>query len=346
MRNVRSSRLQPSSRTACPSDKPGFAGLGILTATIAGLLFTVSGPVCADPPPREVAIGLGYCTTITEMLDTTQRPRAPKDPLYEPPNASRRQGPDDTQLRDMLVPQVYMRAEPGKMIPTLIRLHQQQPLSEKITRKLALTCLKAGQPREALHWFTRTYQLDRTDIQALWNMAALSYRLGDFPATAAFLKEYARIDPYTAWGRLAREFQDSGNYAGIDFSKPFAGEPSRGGMITSGTGQTPGSVLLIDGKPANPEDAIPSLSQEAQVPIAGSSGKGKKGKSPTEAEKAQGTGKSPVNSSINSAKILEEAPPPPAPAAAAAAAPAAAGKTAGGAPNPTGANKTTAEPLP
>ncbi|MGM0599840.1 MAG: tetratricopeptide repeat protein [Candidatus Rifleibacteriota bacterium] len=160
---------------------------------------------------------------------------------------------------DFLEPRVFTKSEPGKMIPFLLKLHKKNPVSPKITRKLAATCLKCGQTREALYWYTQTYQRDRSDHEALWNMAALSYQLKEEEKTARFLKEYAQMDPHSSWGRLARNFL-KGRFGGETMNEEFDDQFSRYGDAGKSTDDKKGSrvktsdksdkegILVIEGK--------------------------------------------------------------------------------------------------
>ena len=152
------------------------------------------------------------------------------------------------------------------MIPVLMRYHRQNPTSAKITRKLAVTCLRNGQPREALYWYTQTWQRDRSDYESLWNMACISYRLGETDQTRKYLEEYSKVDPHSAWGRMAREFL-AGRFSGSDLADGFASELGRTGSVggsssstdagaakgvkttgTAGESATGGGIMVIEGQ--------------------------------------------------------------------------------------------------
>ncbi len=215
-----------------------------MRTTIICLCLALSVPTWADPSARSEAAKLGYSEDILKQLPDKHLPRAP-NPDWQPirPHTEQR-----TPDRNLLAPRLDQKAEPASMLPYLTELHKKNPKSPKITRKLALTCLKAGQPREALYWFTQTWFRDRTDLAALWNCAALSYRLGDYRATSNYLKEYAQRDPHSVWGRIAREMQDATPYGGgSDLGAGFAGRLPRGGVMTGGTGKGAGTALMIIG---------------------------------------------------------------------------------------------------
>jgi hypothetical protein len=173
-------------------------------------------------------------------LPTERGTRAPRDPEYRP--RQEEGAPAPFAPRESLAPQPYQRSEAPRMLPYLIGLHKKQPQSAKITRRIALTCLRAGQPREALYWFTLTYHRERSDLKALWNMAALAWRLGDRQAATAYLHEYAARDRESAWGRLARDFLQSDDLAGIEMGSAFSGISPRGGSFGSAGGGASGGV--------------------------------------------------------------------------------------------------------
>ncbi len=199
---------------------------------------------------------MGFCEDIVKMAPGKHSERAPKDVA---PKSILNPLPAELpgEARDYLTPRVYQRPEPTNFIPTLLRLYQQQPASSKITRKLALTCLQAGQPREALHWFIKTFHLDRSDLSALWNMATLAYRLGEMDAANSYLAEYARLDPYSAWGKIANQFRKTGKFGGVEFSTTFSETPPRTSFSTPGGEKNSGSLLIIDGKTVNSEYISP-----------------------------------------------------------------------------------------
>jgi len=138
-----------------------------------------------------------------------------------------RSGPP-LSAEDFLQPRLYAKSEAPGMIPYLLKLQKQNPTSAQLTRKLAATCLRNGQPREALYWYTQTYQRDRSDLEALWNMASLAYQLGEEDLAEKYLREYADADPNSAWGRMAKEFS-SGRFSGASMDKGFKSEFSRFG---------------------------------------------------------------------------------------------------------------------
>ncbi|HQG29466.1 MAG TPA: hypothetical protein PLY73_13025 [Candidatus Ozemobacteraceae bacterium] len=234
---------------------------------IAGALCMMTAvPAFADPPAEEMARQMGYSELIKHMeLPKRHDPRAPL-PKHrggiEAVTAERL--PADRKLLDAYM---YQKAEHASMIPFLLSLQKKQPESPKISRKLALTCLQAGQPREALYWFTYTYQRDRSDLPALWNMAALAYRLGDTRKTTDYLDEYARRDPNSMWGIVAKKFLETGTFAGYDARSTIAdhGMPRVGYVGGGAAGAKEGGLMVVEGKRVTPEEMLPEANQLPDV---------------------------------------------------------------------------------
>lgn len=296
-------------------------------------------PARADPSARSEAEKLGFSPEVLKSLPDRHLPRAPNPdaPVRSRPITRDGAAPDT----GLLSPRQYQKAESVSMVPYLLALHKKSPRSPKITRKLALTCLKAGQPREALYWFVQTWFRDRTDFPALWNCAALSYRLGDYRGASAYLKEYAQRDPNSAWGRIAREFQNAGPYSSGDLAAGFAGRLPRGGVLAGGAPAKGGSSLMIIGgkeMPLPEGDSFADRLDEGPAPTG--SGKGKK--AATEASQPL-PAKAPLNRAFIEPPATREAAPPPAPAPTAA--PASAPAPAAPAAAPT-SGPTTAAPAP
>lgn len=203
--------------------------------------------VQADPPARDVARSLGYSEELLRNLPTRHDPRAPRDPalLKATPTI------DQKNWTEALPPRVYQAPEPTSMIPTLIRLHQKQPGSAKITRKLALSFMQAHQPQDALYWFAQTYMRDRKDLSALWNMGALSIQLKDFSGARSYFEEYVRLDQTSPWGRMAARYLSDGFLTFADSTGTFTGR-ARTGFIQSGSPSASSSIMIIDGKVSAP----------------------------------------------------------------------------------------------
>ncbi len=206
----------------------------ILIPVMLGLL---CAPVSADQNLHEFVRELGYKGDfIMENLPKDSGPHrkvavAPKAYHVEPQRQL-------MQPEDLLHPRIMQKSESPRMIPVLMRYHRQNPASAKITRKLAVTCMRNGQPREALYWYTQTWQRDRADYESLWNMACIAYRLGDTGLTSRYLTEYAKVDPNSAWGRMAREFL-AGRFSGNDLADGFDTGIAQ-------TGSTSGGVVKSD----------------------------------------------------------------------------------------------------
>ncbi|MBP7635356.1 hypothetical protein KBA41_14405 [Candidatus Ozemobacteraceae bacterium] len=234
---------------------------------IAGALCMMTAvPAFADPSAEEMARQMGYSELIKHMeLPKRHDPRAPLPKQrggIEAVTADRL--PADRKLLDAYM---YQKAEHASMIPFLLSLQKKQPESPKISRKLALTCLQAGQPREALYWFTYTYQRDRTDLPALWNMAALSYRLGDTRKLNDYLDEYAKRDPNSMWGMVAKKFLETGTFAGYDARSTIAdhGMPRVGYVGGGAAGAKEGGLMVVEGKRVTPEEMFPEANQLPDV---------------------------------------------------------------------------------
>lgn len=181
------------------------------------LLGMLCSPVIAEPTLHDFVRELGYtdafideaCPEIKNFKSDvvpSKAKLAPQKNSYSQPRQAL------MAPADLLHPRVFQKGEAPDMIPFLSKLHKQNPASDKITRKLAVTCLRSGQPREALYWYIQTYQRDRSDFESLWNMASIAYRLGEMDQAEKYLKEYAALDPNSAWGRMARDFLAGGLY--------------------------------------------------------------------------------------------------------------------------------------
>lgn len=228
-----------------------------ITCALVFCLVSFAAVLPADPPAREMASELGYKEPDLLMDVPMQHgKRAPKDQSYRNYREDLRKV--ETDFHDAMQPKMYDRPEAARMIPYILELHKKQPASPKITRKLALTCLGAGQPREALHWFTQTFHRDRSDLNALWNMSVLAYRLGETKAAEAYLREYSLLDPYSAWGKMAKEFIRSGRFGGAELASGFQADRARIGEVSASeareTASGSGRIMVIENR--NPNDLI------------------------------------------------------------------------------------------
>ncbi len=255
----------------------------ILLPVMLGLL---CAPLCAaEPPLHELVRDLGYSDAfITDNLPQARPVKkvAPATQSAAKPVYHAAPQRELMQPEDLLLPRVFQKSESAAMIPVLMRYHRANPTSEKITRKLAVTCLKNGQQREALYWYTQTFQRDRSDFESLWNMAALAYAVGDSNLTKKYLEEYSRIDPNSAWGRMAREFL-AGRFSGSELGKGFekgmgrVGEPA-GGMkaggdnknapvttANSGNKEAGDGIMVVEGKRYNVESFVSLYDEQKEV---------------------------------------------------------------------------------
>lgn len=221
-----------------------------LIPVVLGLL---CAPLGAEPPLREFVTELGYSDNY--IMDSLPKEKTRQRTLANTPKSSNVQPQRDLmQPKDLLYPRIFQKSESAEMIPVLMRYHRANPTSDKITRKLAVTCLKTGQYREALYWYTQTFQRDRSDLESLWNIAAIYYNLGETRQTKKYLEEYTKLDPNSAWGRMAREFI-AGRFSGSDLSDGFAGKTGRVGMSGNGVsgasdsgGAAGNGIMVVEGK--------------------------------------------------------------------------------------------------
>lgn len=194
----------------------------ILIPVMLGLLCS---PVFAEPTLHDFAREIGYSEAfLNEGLPGARKTKSDavltRAPIKSQNVVHSEPRPDLMDASDLLHPRVFQKGESPAMIPVLTRLHRQNPRSDKITRKLAVTCLRNGQPREALYWYIQTYQRERSDFESLWNMASIAYRLGEMDQAKKYLEEYSALDPNSAWGRMARDFL-SGSFSGNNLSDGF-----------------------------------------------------------------------------------------------------------------------------
>ncbi len=111
---------------------------------------------------------------------------------------------------DVLYPRITDVNESPEMIPALLRYHKANPKSEKITKKIAVSTFSIGQYKEALYWYTLTYQRNRNDLESLWNMATIANSLGEKRNAKIYFTEYLKADPASVWGKKARCILQSG----------------------------------------------------------------------------------------------------------------------------------------
>ncbi|HNX77892.1 MAG TPA: hypothetical protein PKM56_19605 [Candidatus Rifleibacterium sp.] len=299
----------------------------LLLPVMLGLL--CSPLSAAEPPLHQLVRDLGYSDAF--ILDnmpkskpaTAVKPRTGA-PVYHAEPQRELMQPDD-----LLHPRVFQKGESAAMIPVLMRYHRANPTSEKITRKLAVTCLKSGQQREALYWYTQTYQRDRSDFESLWNMSALAYALNEKDLTRKYLEEYAKVDPNSAWGRMAREFlagRFSGSELGSGFTKGMArvGEPAgglkaggndRSAAVSSGKAgnrDTGDGILVVEGKRYNLESFVSLYDEQKEVERPMKLNDALKGKSGTRSSEKKAGSKLSLDKAVIAEKTdatTENAPP-------------------------------------
>ncbi len=242
------------------------------------LLGLICAPLSADPDLQEFVRELGYRDDyISENLPAPKAPPKVAPKKQQPVHAEPQR--DLMQPEDLLYPRVFQKGESAAMIPVLVRLHRANPTSDKITRKLAVTCLKNGQQREALYWYTQTYHRNRSDFESLWNMASLSYSLGETALTKKYLEEYAKLDPNSAWGRMAREFL-AGRFSGADLGDGFekgigrVGEPAGGvggkkasvaPTVSGKSSETGDGILIVEGKRYDVESFVSFYDENTEI---------------------------------------------------------------------------------
>lgn len=140
---------------------------------------------------------------------------------------------------------IFDPADSTAMLPTLMRMHEENPLCGDITRRISNLYLHSGKYEEALHWFIGTYQRDRADLVSLWNMAALSYQLDRPAQTKKILSEYSKVDPNSAWGRMAREFL-RGRFSGSELSDGFSDTSPRIGRAEASAKPSSGHIMILE----------------------------------------------------------------------------------------------------
>jgi len=289
----------------------------VLIPVILGLL---SAPVMAQPSLQDFVREMGYSEAfIAEGLpgiagkksDWSRAKAIPARQMSHETAVG-----DLSNPSDLLHPRVFQKGEAPEMIPVLLRLQKQNPTSDKITRKLAVTCLRNGQPREALYWYIQTYQRDRSDFESLWNMASIAYRLGEMDQAKKYLEEYAALDPKSAWGRMAREFL-AGSFSGNNLSDGFKSGFGRTSMATGesdeqkklnrrlvaegkkvDSGRQGSGVMVIEGQRTSFSDYM-NTTKRQEAPV-------KTKKATLEGKRVSSQARAVAKSSLAKAKIVEK----------------------------------------
>ena len=204
----------------------------IMTQVALGLLCVA--PVLAEDYPIELLIrDMGYTSRFmtVDVVNEVKKSNADAKAYYATKKLEHPKSKKSVcispqrgfEKEDILQPRISEAAESPEMIPALLRYHKANPKADKITRKLAVTTYSLGQYKEALYWYTLTYQRNRNDLESLWNMATIADSIGDKNQARVYLKEYAKADPNSAWGRMARNLLNS-NYSADNMSESFENE--------------------------------------------------------------------------------------------------------------------------
>lgn len=181
--------------------------------------------------------------------------------LRTPPKIKEKREKYVPPVEDFIKARIYGAGESSGMIPLLLKLQKKNPTSLKLPKKLAITCYKAGQFKEALYWYTQTYLRDRSDVESLWNMASIAHQLGMNSEARKYLEEYTKVDPNSAWGRMAREFLEN-NYSN-NLKDGFNNENARGGYVEKGSNDSESGILVVEGKRTTVEDFVAGYHESA-----------------------------------------------------------------------------------
>ena len=199
--------------------------------TQAAIAILCAAPLAAEDYPIELMIrDMGYTShyMTIDVVNSVKKSNADAKAYYatkglDKPTKKSSSGVmphKGFEKEDILQPRISEASESPDMIPALLRYHKENPKADKITRKLAVTTYSLGQYKEALYWYTLTYQRNRSDLESLWNMASIADSIGEKQQAALYLREYARVDPNSAWGRMARNILNSG-YSADNMSESF-----------------------------------------------------------------------------------------------------------------------------
>ncbi len=203
----------------------------IITQVALSLLFVA--PLAAEDYPIDLLVrDMGYTSRFmtVDLVNSVKKSNADAKAYYATKKLdqpyTKQKNTIETEPQkyfskeEILQPRISEASESPDMIPALLRYHKANPKADKITRKLALTTYSIGQYKEALYWYTLTYQRNRNDLESLWNMAVIADSIGEKSQAKVYLKEYARIDPNSAWGRMARNLLSS-DYSSDNMSESF-----------------------------------------------------------------------------------------------------------------------------
>ena len=199
--------------------------------TQAAIAILCAAPLAAEDYPIELMVrDMGYTShyMTVDVVNSVKKSNADAKAYYATKglNKPRKQSSCEVMPHkgfdkdEILQPRISEASESPDMIPALLRYHKENPKADKITRKLAVTTYSLGQYKEALYWYTLTYQRNRSDLESLWNMASIADSIGEKQQAALYLREYARVDPNSAWGRMAKNILSSG-YSADNMTESF-----------------------------------------------------------------------------------------------------------------------------
>ncbi len=199
--------------------------------TQAAIALLCAAPLAAEDYPIDLMIrDMGYTShyMTIDVVNSVKKSNADAKAYYatkklEQPGKKKTSGvipQRGFEKEEILQPRISEASESPEMIPALLRYHKENPKADKITRKLAVTTYSLGQYKEALYWYTLTYQRNRSDLESLWNMASIADSIGEKQQAVLYLREYARVDPNSAWGRMARNILNSG-YSADNMTESF-----------------------------------------------------------------------------------------------------------------------------
>ena len=200
--------------------------------TQAAIALLCAAPLAAEDYPIELMVrDMGYTShyMTVDVVNSVKKSNADAKAYYatkklEQPRKKKRSYEvvphKGFEKDEILQPRISEASESPDMIPALMRYHKENPKADKITRKLAITTYSIGQYKEALYWYTLTYQRNRNDLESLWNMASIADSIGEKQQAVLYLKEYARVDPNSAWGRMAKNILSNG-YSADNMTESF-----------------------------------------------------------------------------------------------------------------------------
>ena len=172
--------------------------------TQAAIALLCAAPLAAEDYPIELMVrDMGYTShyMTVDVVNSVKKSNADAKAYYatkklEQPGRKKRSYEvvphKGFEKDEILQPRITEASESPEMIPALLRYHKENPKADKITRKLAVTTYSIGQYKEALYWYTLTYQRNRNDLESLWNMASIADSIGEKQQAILYLREYGR----------------------------------------------------------------------------------------------------------------------------------------------------------